>query len=847
MPQHVESSTHAAKFARVNSMHFFIRGAFGATLASSLVSLAACGTPSVVADSAPDSHDGAPIADVIPMDAAVDVLDDTAPDVVSSDTVADVPATDVPPTDGLVDALADVPVGEGCGDASLCDGTCVDTSTDPHHCGGCENDCSVLAHVTGAVTCTAGACVLTGACAAGFGDCDGDANNGCETSLTDAAHCGACGIACSGATPTCASGSAGYACASACPVATEIRCADACIDPVSDPAHCGNCETSCLAPAHGIATCAAASCGFTCTAGFHACGAVCADDSSPLTCGTSCTPCVAPANAMATCAAGACGFACNAGFEAVGSVCSPAAPRPVAPLSTATVTSRRPTLRWSLVPGTTGAQVELCRDRACTTTLTTLTGATSAVPTTDLPSGVVYWRLRGIVGADVGLVPGPTWELVVGARSAAIDTSFGSTADVDGDGYADVLVGASGANSATGAAYEYPGSAAGVSTTPGFVVGGPDGYGGNYGESIASAGDVNGDGFADVIVGAGNAASLRGRAYVYFGSAAGLSRTAATTLTGPSTPGSEFGISVASAGDVNRDGYADVLVGADRDAFGAGRVYLYLGSASGLSTTPVATLAGSGDSSGYFGNAVASAGDVNADGYADVVIGARGEMFGTGRVYLYLGSSSGLATTPAVTLTGLDGSTGNFGSAVAGVGDVDGDGRSDVIASAPNGGSGGNVYVFLGTSTGIVATPSRVLSRASGSSSSFAESIAGAGDVNGDGYGDVLVGVLASGFGNDEVLVFFGGAAGLSTTAGSIVFSPDGSGQYFGTASASAGDVDRDGFADVIVGEWRVNSAGRAFVFHGSASGVSASATTTLNGPPFSSSDFGRAVGGAAW
>ena len=308
----------------------------------------------------------------------------------------------------------------------------------------------------------------------------------------------------------------------------------------------------------------------------------------------------------------------------------PPPPRPIAPLSTATVTARRPTLRWALAAGTDGAHVEICRDRACTILITSFdaTGPSGA-PAADLPAGMVFWRLHGRASGNAGAATGPTWEFTVGARTAAVNTSWGTTLDVNGDGYADLVVGApcapySGPANGCGAgrAYVYLGSARGLSGTPAMSLPGPDGTNGRFGYSVASAGDVNGEGYADLVVGADWAPNSggpgAGRAYVYLGSATGLSGTPAKTLTGPDGANGQFGYSVASACDVNGDGYADLVVGALYAPFsgslGAGRAYVYLGSATGLSGTPATTLTGPDGAHGFFGSSVASAGDVNRDG-----------------------------------------------------------------------------------------------------------------------------------------------------------------------------------------------------------------------------------------
>ena len=349
-----------------------------------------------------------------------------------------------------------------------------------------------------------------------------------------------------------------------------------------------------------------------------------------------------------------------------------------------------------------------------------------------------------------------------------------------------------------------------------------------YGASVSSAGDVNGDGYDDVIVGApyfSNGSSYIGRAYVYLGSPSGLSATPSATLTAEEGV-YFFGASVSSAGDINGDGYGDVIVGGKPD-----KVYVYLGSPSGLSATQSIILTGD-LMHGRFGCSLSSAGDVNGDGYGDVIVGDDRDQFDIGRAYVYLGSPSGLITTPSITLTG-EAAADSFGRAVSYAGDVNGDGYGDVIVGASNYNYGqGRIYVYLGSSLGISATPSITLTGEQ-SYDYFGAPIASAGDVNGDGYGDVIVGAPfhsnGIGISTGRVYVYLGSPTGLSATPG-INLTAEVGGYLFG-ASLSSADINGDGYGDVIVG---APNSGTVSVYFGSPSGLSTSPAVTLAEDPAS-------------
>ena len=364
----------------------------------------------------------------------------------------------------------------------------------------------------------------------------------------------------------------------------------------------------------------------------------------------------------------------------------------------------------------------------------------------------------------------------------------------------------------------------------------------SFGYSVSTAGDVNGDGYSDVIVGAPNydsGQSNEGAAFLYLGSASGLSLTSAWTREGNQID-AEFGSAVATAGDVNGDGYSDVIVGAhnyDNDRQNAGRAYVYLGSASGLETSPIWT-GETHQAEAEFGYAVATAGDVNADGYSDIIVGTNGWYTGEsveGGAFLYLGSASGPSVSPDWTAEGNQ-SGAYFGISVSTAGDVNGDGYSDVAVGADsynNGeGSAGRVFVYLGSASGLnISAGWTAESHQPGSR--FGCSVSTAGDVNGDGYSDLVVGAYWFDLGETDegaAFLYLGSAGGLDTFA-AWTGQGDQASAVYGRSVSTAGDVNGDGYSDVVVGASYYDNGqtdeGRAFLYLGSASGLSTASSWT--------------------
>jgi concanavalin A-like lectin/glucanase superfamily protein/FG-GAP repeat protein/Big-like domain-containing protein len=433
------------------------------------------------------------------------------------------------------------------------------------------------------------------------------------------------------------------------------------------------------------------------------------------------------------------------------------------------------------------------------------------------------------------LMTSPAWTAESDQTLAFFGYSVATAGDVNGDGYSDVIVGAYQYDDGqTGRAFVYLGAASGLASTPAWTAEGDQAY---FGFSVATAGDVNGDGYGDVIVGAPgytNGQSLEGRAFVYLGAASGLASTPAWTAESDQAS-AYFGFSVATAGDVNRDGYSDVIVGAhqyDNGQADEGRAFVYLGSASGLASSPSWT-SESDQAGALFGESVATAGDVNGDGYGDVIIGAyaytNGQL-GEGRAFVYLGSASGLASSPAWAAES-DQAFSQFGISVGTAGDVNGDGYGDVIVGAhayTNGQSGeGKAFMYLGSASGFLFPAWTVEGNQAGAQ--FGISVATAGDVNGDGYSDVIVG--ANFYENGQAtegraFVYLGSFSGLPSSPAWTAES-DHVSAFFGVSVATAGDVNGDGYSDVIVGANGYDNGqtdeGRAFVYVGLASGLASS------------------------
>jgi large repetitive protein len=324
---------------------------------------------------------------------------------------------------------------------------------------------------------------------------------------------------------------------------------------------------------------------------------------------------------------------------------------------------------------------------------------------------------------------------------------------------------------------------------------------------------------------------------------AGASAVSAQVVHVPSYPfngdsvDDRFGVSVSNAGDVNNDGFADFIVGAffdDNNGSDSGSARVFSGANGAILYTF------NGDSAGdRFGQAVSGAGDVNNDGFDDFIVGAffddnNGSDSGSARVF------SGANGAILYTFNG-DSASDQFGFSVRGAGDVNNDGFDDLIVGASsddnNGSNSGSARVFSGATGQALYT-----FNGDSATDQFGYSVSGAGDVNNDGFADFIVGA----FFDDNNGTNSGSARVFSGATGAILytFNGDSASDQFGQAVGGLGDVNNDGFDDLIVGaifdDNNGTDSGSARVF----SGANGAILYTFNGD--SAGDrFGQAVSGA--
>ena len=403
-----------------------------------------------------------------------------------------------------------------------------------------------------------------------------------------------------------------------------------------------------------------------------------------------------------------------------------------------------------------------------------------------------------------------TWTGEADGDQFGIEVAY--PGDLSGDGIADLVIAATtndeGGNAA-GKIYVYRGGL-GHEGPPWVTAVGDSGD--FLGVSMDGAGDVNGDGYLDLIVGAhrssaGGADS--GKAVIFFGGPE-MDGVPDLTIVGPE--GSRLGTSVAGVGDQNGDGYDDFLVGVPRAGDG-GEAWLFLGG-DPPDAVPDLILRGSGGGE-RFGEAVAGLPDINGDAAADFLVGApwnsERETW-SGKVYVYFGGAA-LDTIPDLNLYG-EAAGDEFGSALSRLGDADGDGGEDFLVGAPYANAplvdSGKAYVFFGGAA--LDSVADLVTAGENESDRFGMALAPGGDLNEDGFADWLAGAPGADTGGTEagrVFVFYGGA--FPDSLPDAVMDGE-AGDELGSALAGDGDTDTDGRDDFLAGAWGVGP-GKAVLY----------------------------------
>ncbi|TGL36769.1 VCBS repeat-containing protein [Leptospira koniambonensis] len=536
-----------------------------------------------------------------------------------------------------------------------------------------------------------------------------------------------------------------------------------------------------------------------------------------------------------------------------GDTCVDASTTPVGDVTPPTVTitnlptTGRPTAETGFLYGTSTDDilVSSVQIRIDGGTYTAAAGTTSW--SFALPSGSFTWRHGSFHSVDIRSIDSS------GNISSVLSLNIrkGYNRDLNGDGYADVVATAPGDASGMGVAYIFYGGSAGIAATSTTMADHSITGQGRMGYTTAM-GDVNGDGYGDLAIGASDYSGLQGITYIFHGSTSGIitSTAAGANRILNYTGSNEFGYAIA-LGDVNGDGYDDLANGAYRVGGFAGLAFIYYSTGSGgISSSAGTTISGPGGSNFACGIGL---GDINGDGFSDLVVGGNAYAGGsTGGVWIFHSTGSAGVTVTSYTsanTTIVGESASNFGIRIF-TGDVNGDGYADLAVGGPQYSSFvGRSYVFNSTGTTSGITVSAATSATSIVSSAVFSGLGSSvilGDVNGDGFDDFVT--SAPVYNSAQGRVFVNLSNGNDVSSGSVnIIVGEAASQTFGN-SLMISDINGDGLGDLVAGATTypdgVALFGRVYIFHSFGNGYPASganmANTTISG--VTAGEFGSNV-----